>query len=121
MTEVLQLVRRYVWVFLFGCGISSLVLAGSPSEQTFDLRIAHGSVAKEMQVLRVKQGDLVKLRWTTDEPMTLHLHGYNIEKDAKPGAVTEFAFKAYATGRYPITVHGPENHFTLVYVEVYPR
>lgn len=51
MTEVLQLVRRYVWVFLFGCGISSLVLAAGSSEQTFDLRIAHGSVTKEMHVV----------------------------------------------------------------------
>ena len=51
MTELLQLVRGYVWVFLFGCGISSLVLAADPSEQTFDLRIARGSVAKAMQVV----------------------------------------------------------------------
>lgn len=93
-------------------------------EQIFDLSIAHGRVA-EKEVIRVKQGDRVKLRWTTDEPMTLHLHGYDIKRIVKPGAVTELAFEAYATGRFPINVHGSGEHAhdesALVYLEVYPR
>ena len=110
-------------------GYQRFSLSGGPIEQTFELRIAHGSVPKEMHILRVKQGDLVKLRWTTDESMVLHPHGYDIEKKVKPGAATEFAFKAHATGRFPINVHDPGEHAhgqshdesTLVYVEVYPR
>jgi hypothetical protein len=43
----------------------------------------------------------VKLRWTTDRPIILHLHGYDIEAKVEPGAVTEMAFTARAAGRFP--------------------
>ncbi len=64
--------------------------------------------------------------WTTDRPLTLHLHGYDIEKRVAPGTVTEMTFTADATGRFPVHVHaqgaGPAHEEALlVNVEVYPR
>jgi hypothetical protein len=116
MIKVSRPIIGYLLVLLAGCAPSE------PVEQTFDFRIERGSVAEQMQVVRVKQGDFVRLRWRTDKPITLHLHGYDIEKKVEPGAITEFAFKAYATGRYPINSHGQSHdESTLVYVEVYPR
>jgi hypothetical protein len=54
--------------------------------------------------------------------MVLHLHGYDIEKELKPGTVTEFAFEAYAAGRFPVNTHSEDSHeATLLYVEVHPR
>jgi hypothetical protein len=98
------------------------------AELTFDLKVEHGRVADTMRLIRVKQGDIVKLRWTTDQPLVLHLHGYDIEKRVEPGAAAEFAFTAYATGRFPIHVHAQgerrghaHEEAPLVNVEVYPR
>ena len=75
------------------------------AEVTFDLKIENGKVAQNMRLIRVKQGDAVRLRWTTDRPSLLHLHGYDIEKKVEPGAVAEMAFEARATGRFPVEEH----------------
>ncbi len=99
-----------------------------PAERVFDLRIEDGKVAEDMRVVRVTQGDTVRLRWTTGAPVVLHLHGYDIEKRVAPGEVTEFAFMARATGRFPVNAHRPDKPAAAthdetpgVFVEVYPR
>jgi len=97
-------------------------------ELAFDLRIEKGRVAKTMRLIRVKQGDAVTLRWTTDRPVVVHLHGYDIEKKVEPGAVTEMAFVARATGRFSVEEHkadakGGHSHgeAALVRIDVLPR
>ena len=97
-------------------------------ELAFDLRIEKGRVAKTMRLIRVKQGDAVTLRWTTDRPVVVHLHGYDIEKKVEPGAVTEMAFVASATGRFSVEEHkadakGGHSHgeAALVRIDVLPR
>jgi hypothetical protein len=106
-------------------GIGSV---GSPAEElTFELTVERGRVPQNMRLIRVKQGDVVKLRWRSDRPLMLHLHGYDIEKKIDPGAVAELAFTARATGRFPIHVHTPKqggghtHEAPLVQIEVFPR
>ena len=109
-----------------------LITAGAPAlaaELTFDIKIEGGRVPNTMRLIRVDEGDVVRLRWTSDQPLVLHLHGYDIEKPILAGAVTELTFTAYATGRFPIHVHahgaGAGGHAhedaTLATIEVYPR
>jgi hypothetical protein len=109
-----------------------LITAGAPAlaaELTFDLKIERGRVPDAMRLIRVNEGDVVKLRLTSDQPIALHLHGYDIEKRVAAGAITELAFTAYATGRFPIHVHaqgagaGGDAHedAPLATIEVYPR
>jgi len=99
----------------------------STEELIFVLRIEKGRVPVSMQLIRVKQGDVVKLQWSTDRRITLHLHGYDIEKTVEPGAVTEMTFTARATGRFPVAPHIPQtggshgHGDTLVTIEVYPK
>lgn len=107
---------------------SIAITAATAAEQSFDLRIERGRVAENMRVIRVKQGDKVKLRFTADQLVILHLHGYDIEKEIKPGAVGEIAFDAYATGRFSISTHIPKQGSSghthgppLVRIEVHPR
>ena len=98
------------------------------AELTFDLKIEGGRVPESMRVVRVKQGDAVRLRWTSDRPIVLHLHGYDIERKVEPGMVAEMAFLAYATGRFSVEEHKPDakgghshGEAALVRVEVLPR
>jgi hypothetical protein len=108
-----------------------LILAGSAgaAELTFDIRIEGGRVPDTMQLIRVHEGDSVKLRWTSDRPLTLHLHGYDIEKRLAGDGVTELSFTANATGRFPIEIHAPSaraggsahEDAPLGVIEVYPR
>jgi hypothetical protein len=120
---------------LFGIAMLLWAIVGFASgaiaqtaEVAFDLSIEKGRVAANMRLIRVRQGDAVKLRWTTDRPILLHLHGYDIEAKVEPGAVAEMAFTARATGRFPIEEHKPDargghshGEAPLVRIEVYPR
>jgi hypothetical protein len=68
----------------------------------------------------------VRLRWSTDRAMDLHLHGYDIETRIEPGTVSELTFTARATGRFSVEVHvakrsGGHSHAPLVQIEVHPR
>ncbi|MGH6905578.1 MAG: hypothetical protein ACREIR_22895 [Geminicoccaceae bacterium] len=95
-----------------------------PVEQVFELRIEGGEVADAVRILRVTEGDRVRLRWSADAPTSLHLHGYDIEREVAPGRVTEMQLEAYATGRFPIEVHDSDHsdhEAPLLVLEVYPR
>jgi len=126
----------------FGSSIARLVLLASTAiaactvaldvraaEVAFDLRLQDGRVAENMRLIRITQGDVVTLRWTTDRPLLLHLHGYDIEWQVQPGIVGKVTFTARLTGRFPVHAHdaatrkGGSAHEEdpLVYVEVYPR
>lgn len=109
-----------------------LITAGAPAlavELTFDIKIERGRAPDTMRLIRVNEGDVVKLRLTSDQPIVVHLHGYDIEKRVAAGAITELAFTAYVTGRFPIHVHaqgagaGAHAHedAPLATIEVYPR
>ena len=106
------------------------VLAGTGAkadEVTFELRIENGRVPANTRLIRVKQGDVVKLRWNSNRPMILHLHGYDIEQHVEPGKVAEMTFIARATGRFSVEVHtarqggGQTHEAPIVQIEVYPR
>ena len=113
-------------VWLSAMGFAPAAAQGSP-ELVFDVRIERGRVAPAMTLIRVTQGDAVRLRWTSDRPIILHLHGYDIESKVAPGSVTEMAFIARATGRFPVEEHNPHaqgghaHGEALVRIEVHPR
>src|SRR5215469_6437534 len=105
----------------------SSVLTVAAAEVTYALTIANGRVPDNMRLIRVKQNDVVKLEWRTDQPLTVHLHGYDIEQELKPGTVTEMTFTARATGRFTVEPHigrtpsgGHAHGDVLVTIEVYP-
>jgi hypothetical protein len=107
-----------------------LIVSGSAgaAELSFDIRIEQGRVPDTMRLMRVHEGDIVTMRWTSDRPVILHLHGYDIEKRVAVDVVTELAFRAYATGRFPIEIHaqgaaGGAAHedAPLAIIEIYPR
>ena len=97
------------------------------AEVTFVLRIENSHVPENMRLIRVKQNDIVKLQWSTDRRTTIHLHGYDIEKEITPGTMTEMTFAARAAGRFTVEPHlarepsgGHTHGDVLVTIEVYP-
>jgi FtsP/CotA-like multicopper oxidase with cupredoxin domain len=119
------------WVsLLFLAWVASGPMDGArAADVAFDLRIEEGRVPQPMRLIRVKQGDVVTLRWRTDRPMVVHLHGYDIELRVEPGTVATMTFAARATGRFPIVAHtagaGAGDHAheeaPLTHVEIYPN
>ena len=112
----------------FALCLAALAVAALGAEVSYALRIENGHVAENMRLIRVTQGDVVKLQWSADKPSIVHLHGYDIEKGVVPGMVTDLTFTAHATGRFPVNLHGSGagsaghgHEDTLVTIEVYPR
>ena len=74
--------------------------------QVFELAIENRQVAVTGDAIRVRQGQQVRLRWLSDEPTSIHLHGYDIQASLEPDTPVEWNFEANATGRFPIEAHG---------------
>jgi len=116
-----------VQALLLAISLINALNAAEAAQVTYALNIVNGRVPDNMRLIRVKQDDVVKLEWSTDKPMTVHLHGYDIEQELKPGTVTQMTFAARATGRFTIEPHigktssgGHAHGDVLVTIEVYP-
>jgi hypothetical protein len=129
MPSILPALGRAILWSSLACAASAANIDVQAAELTFDLRIENGRLPETMRLIRVKQGDIVRLRWSSNQPVILHLHGYDIETRLDPGSVGEMNFTARATGRFQVhahataarTVGNAHEEAPLVYVEVYPR
>ena len=113
-----------------GAGAAALALLGPRAARADGAVI--DVIIKERKVLgdnvaRVTQGDAVTLRWSTDEAVSVHLHGYDLKLSIAPGTPAEMNLEAFAAGRFPVTSHGFGDHghddeeVVLLYLEVHPR
>lgn len=108
-------------VALTGLQPMPALAAGAPQAKHFAMSLVNGAVAGSSDTIRVKQGDDVELRWSSDKPMELHLHGYDIEVKVTPSAPAVMSFKARIPGRFPIEPHGQGQHpRAVMYLEVLP-
>lgn len=76
---------------------------GEPRTETFDVSIESGAMNPEE--ISVSEGDRVTLRLTSDEPVELHVHGYDLEEEVNPGEPTTLSFEADLTGRFEVEDH----------------
>jgi hypothetical protein len=118
---------RRLRALVLALSLSGALTGADAAEVTYAMTIANGRVPDNMRLIRVKQNNVVKLEWSTDKPMSVHLHGYDIEQEVKPGTVTEMTFTARATGRFTVEPHigktpsgGHAHGDILVTIEVYP-
>lgn len=67
--------------------------------------------------INVEEGDQVTLRLTSDHPLEIHLHGYNLEADVLPGEEAVLSFEAEITGRFEIEDHDTETALGALLVQ----
>lgn len=103
------------------------MLATAQEVRRFELALKAGELPKEQRTIRVKQGDAIELRWTSDKPIHLHLHGYDIEVAVKPGEPTVTALQARIAGRFSVdklddkqSAGGHHHGGKVLYFEVHP-
>ena len=58
-----------------------------------------------VKTITVKKGDPVRIVVTVDKPNTLHLHGFDIERQAAPDKPARFDFKANIEGEFELESH----------------
>lgn len=117
------------WCLLLFLGqLAGLTTAGislAQESKQFDLLLKGGTLPKAQQIIRVKQNDQVELRWSTDLPINLHLHGYDVMISVIPGEPTVTMLKTRIAGRFSVEKlqdkKGGHHHGgKVLYLEVYP-
>ncbi len=100
-------------------------VAQKAPRQVIEVRIENRKVVALSGAMRITEGDVIELRWTSDEALEPHLRGHDLELRVRPDEPAAMAIEAHATGRFPITRHGwgdgGHGHGALTYLEVYPR
>jgi len=105
--------------------LTDLAIGQEVTPRVIDVKIEKRKVVAPKRAIRITEDEVVELRWSTDEPVQLHLHGYDKELDVRPGKPASMSITGKVTGRFPITSHGwgtgGHGHHALTYLEVYPR
>ena len=86
-----------------------------PQTREFDLRIS--DEVMEPSDITVTEGDRVVLRVSTDSPIEVHVHGYDVEQEAEPDHPARLSFEADLTGRFEIEDHETEEELGTLVVE----
>src|SRR5829696_2892667 len=88
---------------------------GETQEQPVALAINGNNMSPDE--VSVTAGDQVTLQITSDHPVELHLHGYDLEEEVEPGEPGELSFEASITGRFPIEDHDTETELGTLLVQ----
>ncbi|HEX2071915.1 MAG TPA: hypothetical protein VHF90_09755 [Thermoleophilaceae bacterium] len=78
----------------------------APSATVIELT---GHEAGEVSDIKVAKGDRVRLVVRSDAPDEIHVHGYDISRDAAPGKPARFSFPATIEGIFEIESHEAEH------------
>jgi FtsP/CotA-like multicopper oxidase with cupredoxin domain len=68
-----------------------------------------GVIAGDVKSIEVAKGDTVRIVVSSDVDDEIHLHGYDIEKEAAPGKPARFKFKADVEGAFELESHVAED------------
>jgi FtsP/CotA-like multicopper oxidase with cupredoxin domain len=83
--------------------------APPPEPEVTRLSIRDGQIAGGVRTIEAERGDTVRIVVRSDAPDELHLHGYDIEREAAPGQPARFSFKANAEGEFVLESHTAED------------
>jgi FtsP/CotA-like multicopper oxidase with cupredoxin domain len=118
-------VRHRAFGALLALAATSFFVAtpASAAQKVLSFSVVNGAVVGiPDNTVAVQQGDDVELKWTSDKPMELHLHGYDIAVKVAPDAPAHMSFNASIPGRFSIEQHGQGkgHHAAVLYLEVRP-
>jgi FtsP/CotA-like multicopper oxidase with cupredoxin domain len=81
----------------------------SPEPEVTRIQIRGGEVVGGPPEITVQNGDVVRIVVSSDAPDDIHLHGYDIEKQAAPGQPARFRVNADIEGSFEIESHVAED------------
>jgi heme/copper-type cytochrome/quinol oxidase subunit 2 len=89
--------------------------AGEARERIYGVKIKDGAMS--LAEISVNEGVQVTLRWTSDIPVEVHVHGYDLEEEVSPGEETDLSFEANLAGRFEIEEHETETELGALLVQ----
>lgn len=96
-------------------------MAAGKDPKVFELSVVRGELDEGERTIRVTEGDVVELHWSSDEEIELHMHGYNVELAVGPGSRKIMRLNTTKAGRFAILNHDGSPPNVLVYLEVAPK
>lgn len=81
----------------------------APPPPPFEIRLNGGEVQGGVQRIEADTGDTVRFVVISDAPDDIHLHGYDVTKQAAPGSPARFRVKADLEGVFEIESHTAED------------
>ncbi len=91
----------------------------TPATESFEFELQNGRLISGPTVVKVHQGDRLRLRFRSNATDELHLHGYNLKAQLRAGTEASWEFEASKPGRYGFELHHAKAE--LGAIEVYPR
>ena len=76
------------------------LLGAASSVREFDISIRDRRVEGGVSTLRVNRGDTVLLRWRSDEAVSLHVHGYDLQANLSAASPETIRFEATVAGSF---------------------
>jgi len=73
------------------------------------ISLTGGAIAGDVKSIEVAKGDTVRIVVSSDVEDEIHLHGYDIEREAAPGKPARFKFKADVEGAFELESHAAED------------
>jgi FtsP/CotA-like multicopper oxidase with cupredoxin domain len=73
------------------------------------INVKGGVIDGDVKSIEVAKGDTVRIVVSSDVDDEIHLHGYDIEKEAGPGKPARFKFKATLEGAFELESHAAED------------
>lgn len=71
------------------------------------IRLADGKVTPNGEKMNVAKGTRVTLQITSDHDDTIHVHGFDVEKEVKAGEPATLTFTADQVGSFEVESHEP--------------
>ena len=105
---VLAVLTAAAVLALSACGGSGSD-AGSGGAVSATVEVVGGQPEGGLQTIEARKGDAITLTVESDTGGEAHVHGYDLEKEAGPGAPAVFGFEATLEGIFDIELHqGPD-------------
>lgn len=90
----------------------------SDADLQADIVVTDGWVSSGPDVIKVKRGDNVNVRFVSNQTDELHLHGYDITVQLAPNTPALLSFTAKYPGRFGYELH--KAHREIGAIEVHP-
>ena len=78
---------------------------GGGADVTATVRVVGGEPQGSTKTIEATSGESVRITVVSDQPGEVHVHGYDLEKEAGPGEPAVFAFVADLEGIFEIESH----------------
>ena len=90
-----------------------------PVANSFDFVVKHRERAAGPVAMKVREGEDVEIKVTSDVADEVHIHGYDLHTAVNAGQPAVLYFKATHSGRFEVELH--KSNVTLGALEIQPR